>query len=461
MSECAPFERVGHSRVVSDRLSAKRSSRRATVDVPAESRKQFSSARATRAQQLSTAEPIPVREPDSSGGSRPNAPGGERGPQALQRRARRLGPAVGVARELHRGDAVEADLEQRVERGREVEVALAEHAVHVLAGLAIVELDEHEPRGVAADDVGDRQVAGRVAVAEVEAQAELVAVAPEPLDELDVARRALDEHPGLGLERDLHALGAAAREHRAEALAQAPPELLARFLALAPLRHRAVRRRAGPQREDGGPEVRGEVHVPQQELHAALALSGIVVEQVRPVLPGRIEQVPRTALERELEAELLRPRPHPRDLLAVEAEGIELAHVGRDRERLVAEPGHELERVEHAVVREPVRVVAEAEHADQVARAGPARTPPLVLSCFRWPRTPDGRSRVDERGSSRQWTRRGRVTMTRNEQVAWLPAASVAVQETVVVPLGKKLPEGGMQTTLGAGPHGSLVVTWK
>ena len=50
--------------------------------------------------------------------------------------------------------------------------------------------------------------------------------------------------------------------------------------------------------------------------------------------------------------------------------------------------------------------------------------------------------------------------MTRNEQVAWFPAGSVAVQETVVVPLGKKLPEGGTQTTLGV-PHPSLAATWK
>ena len=50
--------------------------------------------------------------------------------------------------------------------------------------------------------------------------------------------------------------------------------------------------------------------------------------------------------------------------------------------------------------------------------------------------------------------------MTRNEQVAWLPTGSVAVQATVVVPLGKKLPEGGTQTTLGF-PHPSLAVTWK
>jgi hypothetical protein len=39
-------------------------------------------------------------------------------------------------------------------------------------------------------------------------------------------------------------------------------------------------------------------------------------------------------------------------------------------------------------------------------------------------------------------------TVTVNEQEAVFPAASVAVQLTVVVPTGKGLPEGGVQVTL-------------
>src|SRR6266545_354596 len=39
-------------------------------------------------------------------------------------------------------------------------------------------------------------------------------------------------------------------------------------------------------------------------------------------------------------------------------------------------------------------------------------------------------------------------TVTVKEQVAWLPDASVAVQVTVVVPVGKNEPEAGLQTTL-------------
>jgi hypothetical protein len=39
------------------------------------------------------------------------------------------------------------------------------------------------------------------------------------------------------------------------------------------------------------------------------------------------------------------------------------------------------------------------------------------------------------------------TTVTLKEQVAWLPEASVAVQLTVVVPIGKVEPEGGLQAT--------------
>ena len=38
-----------------------------------------------------------------------------------------------------------------------------------------------------------------------------------------------------------------------------------------------------------------------------------------------------------------------------------------------------------------------------------------------------------------------------NEHVAVLPDESVAVQVTVVVPIGNEEPEGGLQTVVGAG----------
>src|SRR5688572_4682622 len=53
------------------------------------------------------------------------------------------------------------------------------------------------------------------------------------------------------------------------------------------------------------------------------------------------------------------------------------------------------------------------------------------------------------------------VTTTGNVQTDSFPEASVAVQVTSVVPRGKKLPEGGMQTTVGHGSVASLAVTEK
>ena len=50
------------------------------------------------------------------------------------------------------------------------------------------------------------------------------------------------------------------------------------------------------------------------------------------------------------------------------------------------------------------------------------------------------------------------LTMTRKLQDAVLPAASVAVQRTVVVPLGKAEPEAGLQTTVTPGVS-SVAVT--
>ena len=50
------------------------------------------------------------------------------------------------------------------------------------------------------------------------------------------------------------------------------------------------------------------------------------------------------------------------------------------------------------------------------------------------------------------------VTATVNPQVAWIPDASVAVQVTVVVPMGKIDPERGLQTTVRPGQLSLTVV---
>jgi hypothetical protein len=49
-------------------------------------------------------------------------------------------------------------------------------------------------------------------------------------------------------------------------------------------------------------------------------------------------------------------------------------------------------------------------------------------------------------------------TVTRKLQVELFRLASVAVQATDVVPIAKVLPEGGTQTTAGAGSQRSLTV---
>jgi len=54
-----------------------------------------------------------------------------------------------------------------------------------------------------------------------------------------------------------------------------------------------------------------------------------------------------------------------------------------------------------------------------------------------------------------------RRTLTGNEQLAWLRAPSEALHWTIVVPGGKKLPDGGSQTTDGDTSRSSLAVTVK
>jgi hypothetical protein len=51
------------------------------------------------------------------------------------------------------------------------------------------------------------------------------------------------------------------------------------------------------------------------------------------------------------------------------------------------------------------------------------------------------------------------MTVTVNAQFALWPQESVAMQVTTLVPTGKTLPEGGLQTSFGAGSQSSLTVT--
>jgi hypothetical protein len=61
-------------------------------------------------------------------------------------------------------------------------------------------------------------------------------------------------------------------------------------------------------------------------------------------------------------------------------------------------------------------------------------------------------------GSLSSWSATSKV-VTVNEQVAVLPEASVAVQVTVVVPVGKQVPEGGAQATTTPGQLSDAVAT--
>ena len=102
----------------------------------------------------------------------------------------------------------------------------------------------------------------------------------------------------------------------------------------------------------------------------------------------------------------------------------------------------------------------EPRMASSRAKAGFGRADDLVRLHFGWTRSGPCAQRVPVIVYSVRCTNDGSTT-TGNVQVAWLPDVSVAVQVTIVVPRGKKLPEGGTQTMEGLGSWSSIAVTEK
>src|SRR5262245_9283130 len=78
-----------------------------------------------------------------------------------------------------------------------------------------------------------------------------------------------------------------------------------------------------------------------------------------------------------------------------------------------------------------------------------------------WPRVSGARSPLPFPGFlvADQGLRTARATTTGKRQVVRFPAVSVALHTTIVLPGGKKLPEGGVHTTLGIGSRQSAAVT--
>ena len=135
-------------------------------------------------------------------------------------------------------------------------------------------------------------------------------------------------------------------------------------------RHR-VRPRARPERDAVGAEVGGDLDRYAQESFPERAAG---IEEARPVLLARVEEEARAALDDHAEVErrellLQRRGPAPE----VRREGIEVVDVEGQRDRAVAEPGEDLDRVLEPMAREPARRVSDPEHRSTIPRssAGP------------------------------------------------------------------------------------------
>ncbi len=278
---------------------------------------------------------------------------------------------MAVARQLDGRHSAVTRFEQSTERIVQIQHALAEHAVLVLRVADVVEMHVDQFRRELSDPFADRKVAGDEQVSDVEAQSEFVAVRLESRDELQVPVGALEEHAGFGLEGELHVSTSSVDEQLANSVDQALPNRFGTRIGIASrVADDGVRRRARPNRNDVGTEIGGEVDRTPQVLDAPLAIERAVFEQSREVLATRIEHEARAGFDRERKSEVLRDAPDLTDLVELDLAQVELSDVGCDRDSFVAEVGEHLQRVGQSVVREAVRVVAEAEHVFLLSRRG-------------------------------------------------------------------------------------------
>ena len=113
------------------------------------------------------------------------------------------------------------------------------------------------------------------------------------LQRLVVGQR-LDQHPGLGLEAQHDPVALGVLEHALAAVDQEVPGALRRLVG---------RRRAGPHRDDGRPELDRDVDRRAQQLDAPQPALG---QQRREVLAARVEHEPRPGLDHHRQPSALR-----------------------------------------------------------------------------------------------------------------------------------------------------------
>lgn len=203
---------------------------------------------------------------------------------------------------------------------------------------------------------------------DVEAQPQLSAGRPQSPAKLVVTRRALDEHPGLGLESDANALATAPFENGAETLAQSLPEGLENFriAGFLGISHAPIRRLPGPERYDPRPQFRGQVDTASEEIDPPLPVLAILLQEGRVVLAARIEEKTRAGFDAQFEPQVVGSQPDFRNLVRLETIWIQKPRIGGQRHSFEAQFTTKLQRIADPMVRQAVRIVPEPEHPSTV-----------------------------------------------------------------------------------------------
>ena len=259
-----------------------------------------------------------------------------------------------VAAELDVDASFVADLAERPHHRGEVHRPLAEHQVLVNALNHVFDMDVHDPWPPVPEQIGDVAFLQAMDVAQVDRQ--LKERVAKSLVELGEALERIDEHAGLGFERQRHAGPLGVVEHRPKGLGE---PVHARLSAIARVR--------GPTRaKRTRPGAIGQVDGAAEEIDPDRAAGRVGVHERRVVLQARVEQISRTGLDRPAPGHGGQGRSGPRDLTAENGRvfvGVERSGVEGDRDALVAMIGEQVDRVDQAMVGQSVGVKAESHES--------------------------------------------------------------------------------------------------
>lgn len=285
-----------------------------------------------------------------------------------------VGARVGVAGQFDDGQALVAGRGKGREDGWEVDLPVSEREVFVDAAAHVLDLDVPQPWRGGAYALGGREGFEALAVADVEGQAEVLGVAEDVTQAVEVGEGG-QEVARLGLDGEGDAGGGGDVQDGGECLRQALP----RRVGVRPCRCDPAEAVHGV-----GAEIGGDLDRADQEGDASGPVVRIRVQQRGAVFAARVEHIAGTRLDGDVQAERVQASGKPMGASGeVGRQRVEVHVVEGQPEAVVAEVGEKGEGVVETEVGEPVGAVAEAEGSDgagasgSVLRLAVSRTPGL------------------------------------------------------------------------------------